>query len=246
MREFYIGYLPHAPAGIRRVVRLAVVSILLLAVAGAVLFAASQRGFANSSFAFGHPLEYRGTVVAQPYPALLVESPGEPPRLSLLTAPGKHGADALISPWTGKSVSLRGTPIERDSLRMIELEPASLQSATSSPLSAPVTEDLGIRTLRGEIADSKCFLGVMNPGDGKVHHDCAVRCLSGGQPPLFFAPDLPRPYRIIVLAGEDGRALPPTSLLSLVARPVEIRGHLYRTGNLVVLQIAPREIRALP
>ena len=246
MREFYIGYLPHAPAGIRRVVRLVVASLLILAVAGAFLFAASQHGFANSSFAFGHPLEFSGTVVAQPYPALLVESSAAPPRFALLSAPGKHGADAFVSSWIGRSVTLRGTPIERDAVRMIELDPSSLQLATSAPLSSPVSEDLGIRTLRGEIADSKCFLGVMNPGEGKVHHDCAVRCLSGGQPTLFFAPDLPQPYRIMVLAGEEGRALPPASFLSLVARPVEVRGHLYRMGNLVVLHVSPREIRALP
>jgi hypothetical protein len=28
-------------------------------------------------------------------------------------------------------------------------------------------------TLTGEIVDSKCYLGVMNPGQGKVHRDCA-------------------------------------------------------------------------
>ena len=39
--------------------------------------------------------------------------------------------------------------------------------------------------LRGEIVDSKCYLGVMNPGEGTVHRDCAARCLSGGLPPML-------------------------------------------------------------
>ena len=45
--------------------------------------------------------------------------------------------------------------------------------------------DLDTFTLIGEIVDSKRYLGVMNPGNGKVHRDCAVRCLSGGIPPIF-------------------------------------------------------------
>jgi hypothetical protein len=37
----------------------------------------------------------------------------------------------------------------------------------------------------GEIVDSKCFLGVMNPGEGTVHCDCARVCLRGGIPPML-------------------------------------------------------------
>ncbi|MEJ2177929.1 MAG: hypothetical protein P8Y12_08270 [Gammaproteobacteria bacterium] len=35
-------------------------------------------------------------------------------------------------------------------------------------------------TLTGEIADSKCFLGVMKPGEGSIHRACAEVRLLGG------------------------------------------------------------------
>jgi len=32
---------------------------------------------------------------------------------------------------------------------------------------------------RGQIVDPKCYLGVMKPGEGKPHSDCAIRCIDG-------------------------------------------------------------------
>lgn len=37
----------------------------------------------------------------------------------------------------------------------------------------------------GEIIDPKCFFGAMNPGNGKVHLSCAVRCIEGGIIPML-------------------------------------------------------------
>ena len=59
---------------------------------------------------------------------------------------------------------------------MIELASAPERSPTSRLLRREV-EVLGPVELTGEIADSKCWLGVMNPGEGTVHRDCARRCL---------------------------------------------------------------------
>ncbi len=64
--------------------------------------------------------------------------------------------------------------------------------------------DLGAVTLTGEIVDTKCHLGVMNPGEGKVHRDCAVRCISGGAPPVSGA-DQEGDTRLLLLTGADGR-----------------------------------------
>jgi hypothetical protein len=44
---------------------------------------------------------------------------------------------------------------------------------------------LGTQTLIGEIVDSKCYLGVMNPGALIPHRACAIRCISGGIPPVL-------------------------------------------------------------
>src|SRR5271166_5713077 len=110
MKEFYVGYLPTSPHGIRRRVRALVAAILVLVVAGAVLFAASQKQFANSHFEFGKPKDFVGNILPGPFPDLFL--PGSSTDRAdtssyLLCAPGKHGADSLVQPFVGKHVKLR-------------------------------------------------------------------------------------------------------------------------------------------
>ena len=104
------------------------------------------------------------------------------------------------------------------------------------------TIDLGPVTLRGEIVDTKCYLGVMNPGEHKVHRDCAVRCISGGVPPAFLARDTSGDSRVLLLVGEDGRAL-SREVLPFVAEPLEISGVLVRTGPMLTLKADPARFR---
>jgi hypothetical protein len=64
---------------------------------------------------------------------------------------------------------------------MIEVEPASLSSKVSAAASTEAIalldqSDRGPVELTGEIVDSKCFLGVMVPGSGKTHKECASLC----------------------------------------------------------------------
>jgi hypothetical protein len=42
MSEFYVGYLPESPPGIRKRGRILVATVSVLAAAGAILFAAAQ------------------------------------------------------------------------------------------------------------------------------------------------------------------------------------------------------------
>ena len=50
MNEFYVGYLPKAPAGISRRIRAIVIALLEIAVVGAITFASVQRTFAPAIF----------------------------------------------------------------------------------------------------------------------------------------------------------------------------------------------------
>ncbi len=123
--------------------------------------------------------------MTRPYPTLLVARPGEAgqhDRYSryLLVAPGKHGADDLVAGFDGKQVRLQGQLIYREGGTMVEITPGSIAVIDTAPAVQEMTTDLGTVTVTGEIVDSKCYLGVMNPGQGKVHRDCAARCLSGG------------------------------------------------------------------
>jgi len=111
---------------------------------------------------------------------------------------------------------------------MIELVPGSL-TAGNEGLLANGHEDLGEVQLTGEIVDSKCYFGVMNPGAGKVHRDCAVRCISGGIPPAFLVRDGGGSTATLLLANWK------RELLEHIAEPVTIRGRLSRSAGRLTL-----------
>ena len=72
---------------------------------------------------------------------------------------------------------------------MLEVKAGSLRAAGPARAALLPVADLGTVTLTGEIVDTKCHFGVMKAGEGKVHRECAVRCISGGAPPGFLARD---------------------------------------------------------
>jgi hypothetical protein len=112
-----------------------------------------------------------------PYPAI-VSDRGR----MWLVAPGKFGAEQLLSGVSDGGVTLDGSLIERGRHRMLEILPGtvhvtsdtvSAKAASSAEVSRQNPHTLAVPDsvspatsviLRGEIVDSKCFLGVMNPG----------------------------------------------------------------------------------
>ena len=235
--EFYVGYLPKAPAGLRILIRRTAVILIGAGAALALILTFAQQPFADSHFEFGINRTYDGVLELQPYPVLLQGG-----SRFLLVAPGKDGATELAAGLDRRTVKLTGSLIYRDQDRMLEILPGSMQ--LQSPVSAPPrpTEDLGEVTLDGEIVDSKCYLGVMNPGNGKVHRDCASRCISGGIPPAFAVRGEGGERRFLLLAGSDGRPL-NREILDYVAEPVRIHGRLFRSGSLKVLRTEPKDFQ---
>jgi hypothetical protein len=247
MNHFYVGYLPKAPQTIARFVRRIVVGLGLLAVIVALVLVRGQMPFANSAFEFGKLRTFEGTIETRPYPVLLIVRPGETgpggeeEKYSryLLVAPGKHGADDLVADLDGKRVRLQGQLIYRTGGTMVEIVPGSLKLLNTGPADQAAMRDLGDVTLTGEIVDSKCYLGVMNPGQGKVHRDCAARCLSGGIPPVFVTANGGEQF---LLVGPDGNALGSDALREFVAEPITIRGELLQRGDSRLLKINPNEL----
>ncbi len=249
MNEFYVGYLPKAPVGIARRIRAVVVLLFIFAAITAMVFARVQRTFAPSVFEYGKVGTFEGTIEATPYPILIVAGPGstEPKALRyLLVAEGKHGADSQLAAFTGKNVQLRGTRIYRDNQTMLEVAGGSISLKGDPAQSVPSSQELGAFELSGEIVDSKCYLGVMNPGSGKVHRDCAVRCISGGIPPVFATNDFNGSPAILLLTDLDQKPLPKESFLKLVAQPVRIRGKVIKTGETLYMKTQPSAIFPLP
>ena len=238
--DFYVGYVPRTPPGLGRIVARIAAGILVAGLIAGGLLILGQPPFATSKFEYGTYRDYAGVIEEWPYPILVTDNAS-----FLLVAPGKHGLSDTVKGLQGKHVQLKGSLIERMPDRMIEVVPESIAVGTSPLLATPSrTIDLGPVTLRGEIVDTKCYLGVMNPGEHKVHRDCAVRCISGGVPPAFLAQDASGDARILLLVGEDERAL-NREVLPFVAEPLEISGNLMRTGSTLTLKAIPARFRRM-
>jgi hypothetical protein len=249
--EFYIGWEAGAAPGIGKTVRRAVVVLLTMALIAPVVLAVSQRLIGASVFEWGNPRTFSGILQAQPYPNLLVSRPGNANGLSrfstyYLVAPWKFGLDKeAIAPLDGKSITLKGTLIYRGNQTMIEAQPGTIQATNIAATAAlPLAQPLGKQTLVGEIVDSKCFLGVMNPGQLTPHRACAIRCISGGVPPVLLVRPKDGPAIYLLLVSPEGKPV-NKQVLGLVAEPVEVTGEVERQGELLILRADPARFRKL-
>ncbi len=247
--DFYVGYELKAPDSLAKDTRRTAVSLNVTALVVALVLLFGQSRFLPSFFEYGQYRDFEGVIEEFPVPGLLLARPGavDPlPSISRypLVAPGKHGTAEHVAGMEGERVSLQGSLIYRDDLTMIELVPGTLHPlssslSASSDLKVPRFMDLGTHTLKGEIVDSKCYFGVMNPGNGKVHRDCAVRCISGGIPPAFLIRHKEGNATALLLVGADGRPL-HQEVLNCIAEPLEIRGRVIRSGDSLILKAEPR------
>jgi hypothetical protein len=238
--EFYIGHEAAAPARIAKNVRVAVLVLIAVAAILAVLIAVSQRGFEAGESEYGTKRTFEGVISLRPYPRLLVSRPGASTSYSRysLVAPGKRGAQDLVRDFDGRLVQLNGTLIYRDGVTMVEVEPDSIFVLPSSERPSGTPEWISAVTLVGEIVDSKCYLGAMNPGHTKVHRDCAARCISGGVPPMFVATDSEGKTSMYWLVMESGRPI-GKEILDKIAEPIEITGEIRKEGDQLFLRADP-------
>jgi hypothetical protein len=109
------------------------------------------------------------------------------------------------------------------------LTPAALQA-----------ESFGDRPVkvRGEIVDSKCFLGVMVPGAGKTHKECASLCLRGGIPPALYVHDQSGHSSLLLLTGTTGEPI-GAQALQVVGEAIDVTGTIERQGGWLVLRTDP-------
>jgi hypothetical protein len=179
----------------------------------------------------------------------------------------KFGAGNLLLEYTKKGVceseslvKLRGTLIYHDGVTVMELteqEDAILGFSISncgkgiSKPAIPLIEvkkldfpndlrqekNLGNISFAGEIIDPKCFFGAMKPGEGKPHRDCAIRCISGGIPPIFFIKSSTGEVNYILLTDEKGESI-NNKILKFVGSPIELEGKLIKIDEWFVLKVS--------
>lgn len=248
--EFYVGYFPMPPAHLFYV-RMLMPVLLWVAVGAAAVVSSSQVDPGPGAWSSGAPQSFQGVINTQPYPLLRVPGGANGAAFTtfLIVETGKFGGGKRAAPFDGQYVNVSGWLIERDERRMIELDPGesaitSMSDKSAAELVAPTAPPNGEVTLRGEIVDSKCFLGVMKPGHGKTHKECATLCIAGGIPPVLVTQDATGSRSYYLLTDPDGKAL-DDRVLPFVADPVEVSGSLSTIGDLRILRIDPTRIQRL-
>ncbi len=232
--DLYVGYIARAPKWVRRFVRPWLVASVTAGLVVAVLSSAFQNRFAPSVYEYQSFRTFSGTLMASPYPMLLVDRVGEPlgaETVSVypLTVFGKVDADEAVASFSGRRVELEGELIYRDGQTMLQLSDSPPRAIGESAEDQRL-ELVGDITVTGEIVDSKCYLGVMKPGRDKPHRACASLCIRGGVPPMLVVDEIGGGRRHYILMSGDGRAN-GRDLLDLVAELVRVTGEMYRLGD---------------
>jgi hypothetical protein len=194
MDEFYIGYLPTSPPRTARRIRAAIMVLILAACVLAAELVVNQASFPAASFEFDHERAFKGVVIGRALPVLQLSEGSS----AVLVAPGKHGYMWPPGVSLGTSVAFRGKLIQRRESQLIEVaSPIEITAEGKARTASPMTPI----QVSGEVVDTKCFGGVMNPGFGKVHRACAARCLHGGIPPALLT-ETGALYYLMDSAGE--------------------------------------------
>ncbi len=233
---FYVGYLP-LPRALRRPLFFITGLSLWLLAGLSFVWAVKQNDPGAGRWDDQSLRTFTGVILTTPYPMLIEHSDGEP-TAHLLVEMGKRGSLARTQPWDRKGAKVSGYVIEREGRRIIELDPgdsAIVADAGPQPSIEPAPS-LGPVTLRGEIVDSKCFLGAMKPGEGKPHKACATLCVRGGIPPMLVTARPGGGHEFYLLCRSGGAPM-DDGLLPLIAEPVEVAGTLTRRAGLNILEV---------
>jgi hypothetical protein len=236
--DFYIGYEPLMPESLAGRIAVTAGALVVLALTLAALLSAAQRRAPSAIFEYGVQHTWEGRIVESPYPALVTDDGG----WYWLVAPGKRGAARLSKGLDGRRVRLSASLIQRDRDRMLEVVPASVSTLPDRSVEPPGAATIGVRTIDGEIVDSKCHLGVMKPGDGPTHRDCAVRCLLGEVPPML-VPASGRSGRLVLVMADPVAFA--AKVAALAGRPVRVRGLLFERGGQQFLLTATDQVAVI-
>ncbi|MEO8147512.1 MAG: hypothetical protein ABI723_07745 [Bacteroidia bacterium] len=247
--EFYIGYLPQAPDKTSNFIRNILIGIFLLLVSGGIFLALHQQQFSNAMFEYGSNKEYTGVYTNVPVPSIrIINQKDSTGKIFNLTIPivgyGKHGAESAIEKFEkenavslkNKLVTFKGDLLYGDGKTLLSLNNETpIIRFTNTNETANDLQIIGDTILQGEIIDPKCYFGVMKPGRGKVHRECAIRCISGGIPPVFRTHRLNGEYEYFLLLGKNGEHI-NQQVLPFVADHIALKGKIFQWGDWKVVE----------
>lgn len=243
-QEFYIGWMEKAPAGIAGFVKKYLLLLFVVVVVIGTLLAMNQKKFSKANFEFGKTTVVKGIYVSSPVPHLLVPDQNDYVVVPLVGY-GKRGAEGVMraleierkDSLNGKEISLKGTFLYGDGKILIQVDKNDdpLVHVSTALNKLPLVEkDKGEVSLKGEIIDPKCYFGVMKPGEGKVHKDCAIRCILGGIPPVLKMTNEKGENSYVLLTGDNINE----RVKDFVAVPSQVNGHLKRYNDWEILEVA--------
>ena len=251
--DFFVGW-AEKPALRRRSFLAASFGLVTLAGGAAYVLAGAQQQPGNGSWNPDDERDWAGVLVREPYPMLRTLALDGTPRTAYLVASDKHGIQSRLRDVAEGPVIVRGSLIARDKNAMIAVADgdgwlraaeASLSPSDAPKLTSWAEEDLGAVSFAGEILDSKCWFGAMQPGQGKPHKSCASLCIRGGLPAVFCPSGLcGSGASIPLLTTADGQAH-GMEILPLVADPVLVSGRLVRIGDVTQLRVSLSDIKRL-
>lgn len=252
--EFFIGWEKKVPPLQRRFLYDRLFGIFAFVFSLALLIPYLQRRYEPSFYNYMTKSEFEGVFVANPIPSLRVARPGaigegqEKDSNYLLVSPRKYGFQTDDSAeLDGKNIRLKGALIFNRTQTMIEVVPKSIEIAPAvmqEPHEEEKLINLGRYKLTGEIVDSKCYYGALNPGFGKPHRACAVRSISNGVPPLLLIRSEDGETCELLIMGE-GMKMIGKQILDQVGVPVQVVGDVYKWGNKYILETEPAFIEEL-
>ena len=242
---FFIGWEAKPAAQISAFVKKVTLLMVVAGLAMAGMVTATQRTVGTGRFDFGNAQDFSGVLVNGPAPMLISASEVGGEKIFYLVAPLKRGFPADVAEeFHLRQVTLKGTFIGDDLDAMIEVVEGSLTPTGKVDTNPLGTTGDGEITVQGEIVDSKCHLGVMNPGRFKPHRACAIQCIKGGIPPILVAQTADGRLAHYLMVGPEGAPI-NDAVLDYVAEPVEVSGVFRTVGDRKVIYLDPGRIKRL-
>ena len=251
--EFFVPYIEGSLGNrTKKTIKKFAFATILIVVGAALIFSFAQKPFKNSTFELTSETKITGIYHESPYPMLRVQVAENSFKNVVLLGFGKSSANPFLEKiqkevpdLEGKKLSIEGNLIYYNGKTLIQItdeEKVSLVDASNTLLPNP--EAVSSMTFQGEIIDPKCYFGVMKPGKGKIHRSCAVRCISGGIPPVFATTDGNNIAKYFLLTDLEGNPI-NDKILSHVGKPADITGNVEKMEDWYVLKIDPKNIKEL-
>jgi hypothetical protein len=256
-QEFYIGWQSKAPDSFAKHIRKVILCLIVLVIGAGFLLATQQKKFSTASFEFGQLTEVKGIYQQFPVPSVKVMTKQDAlGNSSYITIPlvgyGKFGAEGTIAALEKeknisldkKEVTLKGSLLFSDGKTLLQIDKNDnpLVNVSTAPQSASQIKDMGAVELTGEVIDPKCYFGVMKPGHGKPHLDCAIRCIAGGMSPVFYVRNEKGEAGYYLILDQNGKKM-NDDLKDYVAEPVSLKAKAVQYDDWVVLYVNKNDIK---